>query len=71
MGLSTPIRKLFCFKCKQKYRGQFRHFSVEVIRSTGEGVQCRCRNCGHNYTTYSRAAHRQVGYGQKSKLNSR
>lgn len=67
MGLSTPVRKLFCSKCKEKYWGKCRHFDIEVLGQKGEGVECRCRQCGHKYITYSRAAFRQTRYAMNVK----
>ena len=59
---STPVRKLFCYPCRKKHRGKNKHFSIEVLGPKGEGTLCRCKQCGHEYVTYSSAGYRQTHY---------
>ena len=54
--------KLKCNRCQmapQRARRES-HFNVEVLRVIGEGVECRCRNCGHTYISRAAAAYRRT-----------
>ena len=35
-------------------------FNVVAVSRKGRKVLCRCRTCGHEYTTASTAAHREI-----------
>lgn len=68
MSQSTPICHMFCSRCKAKSRTRPKHYDrdhvrdyldIEVIGVTrGGAAKCRCRKCGHSYTSNSAAGRR-------------
>lgn len=68
MGSSTPVRQLYCSKCKEKWQRKYqmngfspeyrRWFNVAVVQDRGEKALVRCLTCGHEYLSGSVAAQR-------------
>lgn len=58
MSRSKPTRRLYCSRCKTKYRhGKPKHFNIIVRGRTLSGAaDCRCATCGHTYTSNSERA---------------
>ena len=74
MSRSTPVCHLKCSKCQakatfgQRYGNEARtHFNVAVIGGKNGVALCRCRTCGHEYKSRSRAAVRLLAHHDKSK----
>ncbi|WP_300500530.1 hypothetical protein [Marinobacter sp.] len=77
MGQSTPIRMLYCSKCKAKWQREYAlsHFSPElrkwfnvmVVEARGDKALIRCFTCGHEYESQSRAARRELAHFKKRK----
>lgn len=59
MGRSKRQDKLRCSRC---YGGTKDWNNVQVLCRKGEGVKCRCMNCGHEYISYSQAAYRLINH---------
>jgi hypothetical protein len=59
MSRSTPIRQLYCSRCKAKHFlaalcGEPKHFNVIVRGRTSSGAaDCRCNTCGHTWISNS------------------
>lgn len=71
MSQSTPICSLFCSRCKAESRKSIGHYDRDHIRNyldvivvgetrTGNAALCKCRKCGHEYISKSRAAIRAL-----------
>ena len=81
MGRSTPVRALYCSKCKAKWSYMYarsnysptfwRWFNVEVIETRGQGVLCRCNTCGHEYVSRGRAAYARIAAMKAKQQDSR
>ena len=70
MSRSTPICLPFCSKCKARSRASgAAHYNrdhvrtwinVRIVGQCGQAALFRCDNCGHEYTSRSRAARRAL-----------
>ena len=66
MGRSTPKRRVFCTKCREKYRADYlrsnfsprflRWFNVTPVSLNNGYVTLRCKTCGHTYKSSSVSA---------------
>ena len=70
MSRSTPVCHLFCSRCKKESAKNVDHYlldtirnylDVQVIKVCGDWTICKCRRCGYEYKSRSRAAH-MAGY---------
>lgn len=74
MGRSKRHYKLRCSKCYEKWweetkwdvpdmgRVTLRYYNnIEILEMKGEGVNCKCKKCGHTYVSYSEAVYRLAG----------
>ena len=65
----TRRMKLRCSQCLDEHQFDYESTlkplnyrkweNVEVVEPRGDGYLCRCRNCGHEYLSYSKAAWRK------------
>lgn len=77
MGTSTPVRQLYCSKCKEKWHRKYqmsnfnpeywRWFNVSVVEDRGNRALVRCLTCGHEYLSGSVAAQRALNALRKRK----
>jgi len=67
MSKSTPVCHLFCSRCKKESAKNVDHYRRDTIRNyldvqvikvdnLGLWVTCKCRRCGYEYKSRSRAA---------------